>query len=67
MDIIAVLDFNCNSVDIIKVEPEIMSNYEDVEEFLSEYCQYNLSNIEYMYGDDSEITLNLNMTPESFG
>lgn len=65
--IIAVLDFNCNSIDIIHVTDEELAEYEDEEEFLSEHCQYDPSNIQWMCGDESEITKNLNMTPDDFG
>ena len=65
--IIAVLDFNCNSVDLIRVTPEELAQYEDEEEFLSERCQYDPSNIQWMLGNESDITLNLNMTVDDFG
>jgi len=65
--IIAVLDFSCNSIDIIHVTAEELAKYEDEEEFLSEHCQYDPSNIQWMCGDESEITKNLNMTPDDFG
>lgn len=65
--VIAVLDFSCNSIDIIHVTDEELAKYEDEEEFLSEHCQYDPSNIQWMCGDESEITKNLNMTPDDFG
>lgn len=65
--VIAVLDFECNSIDIIRVTPEELAKYEDEEEFLSERCQYNPSNIQWMSGDESDITLNLHLTPYDFG
>lgn len=65
--VIAVLDFSCNSIDIIHVTDEELAEYEDEEEFLSEHCQYDPSNIQWMCGDESEITKNLNMTPDDFG
>lgn len=67
MKTIAVLDFSCNSIDIIHVTAEELAKYEDEEEFLSEHCQYDPSNIQWMCGDESEITKNLNMTPDDFG
>ena len=67
MKIIAVLDFSCNSIDIIHVTAEELAKYEDEEEFLSERCQYNPSNIQWMSGDESDITLNLHLTPDDFG
>ena len=65
--IIAVLDFNCNSIDIIRVSSEELLQYEDEEEFLSERCQYDPSNIQWMSSDESDITLNLHLTPDDFG
>lgn len=65
--VIAVLDFSCNSIDIIHVTDEELAEYEDEEEFLSEHCQYDPSNIQWMCGDESEIIKNLNMTPDDFG
>ena len=61
------LDFECNSIDIIRMTPEELAKYEDEEEFLSERCQYNPSNIQWMSGDESDITLNLHLTPDDFG
>lgn len=62
---IAVLDFNCNSVDIITVdEAFIEEKYNgEIEDFLTEHCQYNLDMIQWM-GPIAE--LNLDMTEQSF-
>lgn len=63
---IAVLDFNCNSVDIITVDDVLIEEQYDgeVEIFLTEYCEYNLDMIQWM---ESVADLNLDMTEKSFG
>lgn len=62
---IAVLDFNCSSVDIITVdEAFIDTKYNgEIEDFLTDHCQYNLDMIQWM-GPIAE--LNLDMTEQSF-
>lgn len=64
---IAVLDYDLRDVDIITVEDSfIVENYEgSVEEFLISHCGYNIDNISYMY--EEELSVNCNMTEESFG
>lgn len=61
---IIVLDFGCNSVDVITVAPEVVNKYGDEENYLIEHCGYNLDNIQWMAGDD--IQLNLDMTHDDF-
>ena len=53
---ITVLDFSCNSVDIITVDEEwdATDESERIELFLFEYCDYSDSNIQYMV-DCSEV------------
>lgn len=62
---IAVLDFNCSSVDIITVDEELIeTQYNgEIEDFLTDHCQYNLDMIQWM-GPVGE--LNLDMTEQSF-
>lgn len=64
---IAVLDFHCNSVDIITVDEMLINKkYKgDVESFLITDCEYNPDNIRWIAGDN--LKLNLDMTEKSFG
>lgn len=64
---IAVLDFHCNSVDIITVDEMLINKkYKgDVESFLITDCEYNPDNIRWIAGDNLKI--NLDMTEKSFG
>lgn len=64
---IAVLCFDVSGVDIITVNKSFIDeNFGgDIEVFLTEYCQYNLDNIQWISGEN--INLNLNMTEKSFG
>ena len=62
---IAVLDFNCHSVDIITVDDAFIdTKYDgDIEEFLTEHCQYNLDMIQWM---EPVKELNPDMTEKAF-
>lgn len=62
---IAVLDFNCSSVDIISVDESFIDEkYNgEVEDFLVEHCQYNPDMIQWMAPVQE---LNLDMTKDSF-
>ena len=64
---IAVLCFDVLDVDIITVDESFIDkNFDgDIETFLTEHCQYDPDNIQWMAGDN--INLNLNMTEKSFG
>lgn len=63
---IAVLDFSCNSIDIITVnETLINEQYNgEVEDFLIEHCQYNPDMIQWIAGN---LEMNLALTEKSFG
>lgn len=63
---IAVLDFNCNSVDIITVDETLIDErYNgEVEDFLTGHCQYNPNMIQWMAGN---LQMNLALTEKSFG
>lgn len=63
---IAVLDFDCNSVDIITVDESLINEQYngEVEDFLTEHCQYNLDMIQWMAGN---LQMNLAMSEKSFG
>lgn len=64
---IAVLCFDVLDVDIITVNKSFIDkNFGgDIELFLTEHCQYDPDNIEWIAGDD--LNLNLNLTEKSFG
>lgn len=63
---IAVLCPEILEVDIITVNKSFIDNNfgGDVESFLIEHCQYNTDNIQWMFGED--IGVNLNMNEKSF-
>lgn len=60
---ICVLDYSCNSVDIITTTTNLIEEYGGIESYLSSHCQYNMENIHYMV-DFLDI---LELTHDSFG
>ena len=63
---IAVLDYSTAEVDIITAPKDKMTE-EEVDEFLFEHCNYNPSNVSFMYHiDGKDLKVNY-LTSEDFG
>lgn len=61
---IAVLDYNCASVDIIEVDDDTIAAYGGEEAYLLKHCKYNLDEISWMGGVKE---INTDFNDASFG